>query len=48
MVIFLLLQGYIVVKDLFSHEELQPAINGVNELVDSMADKLYDAGKIKG
>lgn len=41
-------QGYVVVKDLFNHEELQHAIDGVNELVDSMANKLFAAGKIKG
>eukprot|EP00794_Sanderia_malayensis_P012089 gene12089-13335_t len=40
-------KGFVIVKDLFKPEELQPAIDGVNELVDKLASKLYNAGKIK-
>ena len=35
-------------KDLFTVEELQPVIDGVNELVTNLANRLFAAGKIKG
>ena len=41
-------QGFVIVKDLFTVEELQPVIDGVNELVNNLANRLFAAGKIKG
>lgn len=35
-------------KDLFTIEELQPVIDGVNELVNNLANRLFAAGKITG
>jgi len=40
-------QGYLVVDSFFSEEELNPCKDAVNSLVDKLAHKLYDAGKIK-
>ena len=41
-------QGFLVKKDFFSKEELQEAIDGVNEKVESLAASLFEAGKIRG
>ena len=40
-------EGYIVVPSIFSKDELNPVIEGINECVDIIADRLYNAGKIK-
>ena len=40
-------EGYVVVPKLFSKEELHPVIEGINESVDIIAEKLFNAGKIK-
>lgn len=40
-------EGYIVVEDFFRPEELQPCRDAIEEMVDLLANKLYDAGKIK-
>ena len=40
-------KGYVVVPEFFSKEELQPAIDSIEELVDALAEKLYKAGKIQ-
>ena len=36
-----------MVDSFFSEEELNPCKDAVNSLVDKLAHKLYDAGKIK-
>ena len=40
-------KGYVVIPEFFTKEELQPAIDSIEELVDTLADKLYKAGKIQ-
>ncbi|XP_013416111.1 uncharacterized protein LOC106177776 [Lingula anatina] len=40
-------EGYVIVEDFFSPEELDPVREGVNSLVDEFAQRLYDAGKIR-
>lgn len=45
MIIF---QGYILIEDFFDvKKELDPVREAINTLVDDLAKKLYDAGKIK-
>ena len=39
-------KGYVLVPNFFSPDELQPAIAGVEQCVDILAEKLYSAGKI--
>ncbi|XP_070577373.1 uncharacterized protein [Ptychodera flava] len=39
-------EGYTLVPDFFSREELQPVRDAVADCVDRLANKLYDAGKI--
>ena len=39
-------QGYCIVTDYFSRDELQPCRDAVGELVEEIAQKLYKAGKI--
>ena len=39
--------GYVLVPNLFTKEEMDPVIEGINESVEIVADKLYNAGKIK-
>lgn len=41
-------QGFLVVKDFFRRDELDPAREAINQLVDELAQKLFKAGKIKG
>jgi pleckstrin domain-containing family G protein 5 len=36
------------VEDFFTPEELQPCRDSISEMVDNLADKLYQAGKITG
>ncbi|KAI8497530.1 hypothetical protein Bbelb_248360 [Branchiostoma belcheri] len=40
-------EGYVLVKDFFTPEELQPVRDAVEDLVDRLAEKMYAAGKIK-
>ncbi len=40
-------KGYVIVPSVFTKEEMQPAIDAVEECVDILANKLYDGGKIK-
>ncbi len=40
-------EGYLVVPNLFTMDELTPVIEGINMGVDILADKLHKAGKIK-
>ncbi|XP_078000823.1 uncharacterized protein LOC144453411 [Glandiceps talaboti] len=40
-------EGYVLVPDYFSREELQPVREAVSSCVDKLVNKLYDAGKIK-
>lgn len=40
-------QGFLIVPDLFSDEELQPVIDAINEKVAALADKLYASGRIE-
>ena len=39
--------GFVLVPQFFAKEELAPAIKGVEECVDILADRLYDAGLIE-
>lgn len=39
-------QGYVIVEDFFTSEELEPVKGAINRLVDDLAHKLYKAGKI--
>ncbi|GFN79696.1 phytanoyl-coa dioxygenase 1-like [Plakobranchus ocellatus] len=39
-------EGYIVVKDYFTREELDPCREDIALMVDQLAQKLYSAGKI--
>lgn len=38
--------GYLVVEEFFTEEELQPVRDAIDEIVDNLANKLYKAGKI--
>ncbi|XP_050412522.2 phytanoyl-CoA dioxygenase, peroxisomal [Patella vulgata] len=40
-------EGYIVVKDFFTPEELEPCRQAIEGMVEQLAQKLYKAGKIK-
>ena len=40
-------EGFLVVPKLFDRNELYPVMEAINNSVDSMAKKLYNAGKIK-
>ena len=40
-------KGFVLVPSFFTEEEMQPAIEAVEECVDTLADKLYNGGKIK-
>ena len=41
-------QGYLIVENFFDTEkELDPVRKDIEVLVDNLANKLYDAGKIK-
>eukprot|EP00058_Branchiostoma_floridae_P020986 XP_002606476.1 hypothetical protein BRAFLDRAFT_93267 [Branchiostoma floridae] len=39
-------EGYVLVKDFFQPEELQPVRDAVEELVDELAQRMHKAGKI--
>ena len=39
-------EGYTIVEDVFSLNELQPILNEFEEIVDIFASRAYDAGKI--
>jgi len=39
--------GSLIVRDLFSEAELQPAIDAINEKVDALAERLYASGTIE-
>lgn len=45
---FLFFQGFIIIKDFFKPEELNPVRDAIDGLVEDLAQKLYKAGKIKG
>ncbi|XP_064616893.1 uncharacterized protein LOC135480894 [Liolophura sinensis] len=40
-------EGYVVVEDFFTADELQPCRDAINMMVDNLAEKLYCAGKVK-
>ena len=40
-------QGYVVIEDFFTHDELEPVKGALNTLVDNLAYKLYYAGKLR-
>jgi hypothetical protein len=40
--------GYVVVRDFFKPEELEPCKEAIAEMVDELAEKLYKGGKITG
>ncbi|KAL5011309.1 hypothetical protein ScPMuIL_009860 [Solemya velum] len=40
-------EGFLVVEDFFTPEELQPCRDAIEKMVDVLADKLYKAGKVK-
>ncbi|XP_006814546.1 uncharacterized protein LOC100368117 [Saccoglossus kowalevskii] len=40
-------EGYLMVPDFFSKDELQPVRDAIETCVDSLVNKLYDSGKIK-
>lgn len=43
-----ILQGYVIVEDYFDKEkELDPVRDAITVLVEELAQKLFDAGKIK-
>ncbi len=39
--------GFLIVRDFFAREQLQPVIEWINGLVDDLAERLYAAGKIR-
>ena len=41
-------QGYVMVEHFFRQSELQPVRDSIKMEVGSLAQKLYNAGKIKG
>lgn len=41
-------KGYVIVKDFFTKEELEPCKKAIERFVDLLAQKLHEAGKIKG
>jgi len=38
--------GFVIVEDVFTPADLQPAMDGIADIVDHFAELLYDAGKI--
>ncbi|KAK7094837.1 1-deoxypentalenic acid 11-beta-hydroxylase-like [Littorina saxatilis] len=40
-------EGYIVVRDFFTREELEPCKRDIEVMVEELAQKLYNAGKVK-
>ena len=47
-VVHLNLQGFVIVRDFFEPSELQPCLHAVDELVDQLAVRLFQAEKING
>ncbi len=43
-----LLQGYVILEQFFTRDELDPCKAAIEVLVEGLAQKLYTAGKIKG
>lgn len=41
-------QGFLIVENFFDKSDLDACREAVNELVDQLARKLFNAGKIKG
>ncbi len=39
--------GFVIVRDFFKPEQLQPVVEWINGLVDRLAERLYAAGKIR-
>ncbi|XP_062576223.1 uncharacterized protein LOC134238116, partial [Saccostrea cucullata] len=39
--------GYVIVKDFFTKEELEPCRKAIERFVDQLAQKLYESGRIK-
>ncbi len=39
--------GFVIVRDFFARDELQPTIEWINQQVERLAERLYAAGKIK-
>ena len=39
-------EGYTIVEDVFSQDELNPILNEFEEIVDDYANKAFEAGKI--
>ena len=39
--------GYVIVRDFFGRDELEPVIDWINQLVDDLSNRLYAAGKIQ-
>ena len=37
-------EGFLVIKDFFKMDELQPLIDDINRLVDNLVEDLYNAG----
>jgi len=44
---YCLLQGFLLIDSFFTEDELNPGKDAINDLVDELAHKLYNAGKIK-
>src|SRR4051794_30306785 len=38
--------GFLIVRDFFGRDELQPVMDWIDQLVDDLAHRLYAAGKI--
>ena len=43
---YVCLQGFVIVRDYFTPEELQPCRDAVDNLVEELAQKLFKGGKI--
>ncbi|SVE29528.1 uncharacterized protein METZ01_LOCUS482382, partial [marine metagenome] len=39
-------EGYTIVENVFSQDELQPVLDEFEEIVDTFADRAFSAGKI--
>lgn len=39
--------GFVIVRDFFAPDDLQPVLEWIDELVDNLANHLYEAGKIQ-
>ena len=45
---FFYLQGVVLIEDYFKPEEFEPIKKDIEDLVDYLAEGLYEAGKLKG